>query len=180
MAKTCPIFLSTGGERAERPSHTSQRSAASAVAAKMVARIEDRAHPTLSLCVLVGGYYWAANSAPGGASRRPCRVLQHDQELRARLATSRSLLITPPPLACRDCATPHVATRSPARTSNRRRAGHRRNRAGGGHERHQVPACDIQRGRRHRRRPAGPGGSGGRSFCSICLFSLGVGMLSMT
>ena len=41
------------------------------------------------------GYYWAANSAPGGASRRPCRVLQHDQELRARLATSRSLLITP-------------------------------------------------------------------------------------
>ena len=27
-----------------------------------------------------------ANSAPGGASRRPCRVLQHDQELRARLA----------------------------------------------------------------------------------------------
>ena len=58
-------------------------------------RIGDRAHPTLSLCLLVEGYYWAANSAPGGASRRPCRVLQHDQELRARLATSRSLLITP-------------------------------------------------------------------------------------
>ena len=31
--------------------------------------------PLVSLCRLVGGYYWAANSAPGGASRRPCREL---------------------------------------------------------------------------------------------------------
>ena len=37
MAETCPFFSYTGGERAERPSHTSQRSAAPAVAAKMVA-----------------------------------------------------------------------------------------------------------------------------------------------
>ena len=37
MAVTSPFFSYTGGERAERPSHTSQRSAAPAVAAKMVA-----------------------------------------------------------------------------------------------------------------------------------------------
>ena len=37
MAETCSIFSYTGGERAERHSHTSQRSAAPAVAAKMVA-----------------------------------------------------------------------------------------------------------------------------------------------
>eukprot|EP00964_Phaeocystis_antarctica_P081781 scaffold51194_cov105-Phaeocystis_antarctica.AAC.2 len=37
MAVTSPFLFYTGGGRAERPSHTSQRSAAPAVAAKMVA-----------------------------------------------------------------------------------------------------------------------------------------------
>ena len=37
IAVTSPLFFYTGGGRAKRPSHTSQRSAAPAVAAKMVA-----------------------------------------------------------------------------------------------------------------------------------------------
>ena len=37
MAVTSPFLFYTGGGRAKRPSHTSQRSAAPAVAAKMVA-----------------------------------------------------------------------------------------------------------------------------------------------
>ena len=40
--------------------------------------------PPLVCAFLVEGYYWAANSAPGGASRRPIGYFS-------------SLLITPPP-----------------------------------------------------------------------------------
>ena len=50
--------------------------------------------PPLDVFSLVGGVLLGANSAPGGASRRPCRVLQHDEELHARLAGSGSLIIT--------------------------------------------------------------------------------------
>ena len=42
MAVTSPFFFYTGGGRAKRPSHTSQRSAAPAVAAKMVAARQGR------------------------------------------------------------------------------------------------------------------------------------------
>ena len=82
-ASTCDDIYTFAAVQFALPSSGARRRRGAALLA-------DRRQPTHppSTATTAGaqGYYWAANSAPGGASRRPCRVLQHDQELRARLA----------------------------------------------------------------------------------------------
>ena len=80
MAETCPIFSYTAGERAKRPSHTSQRSAAPAVAAKMVAGAMAATGVTAVVPVGLGKRRWRrwcrSQVGPARAGRREGAVVE--------------------------------------------------------------------------------------------------------